>query len=321
MNESDYSPVKEFTGGWWSDKIKPLFDFKAYLAQRRRILVDPASILTTPVDDKTWKSPLKFAIQGLAVPTLLMSLIIGIYFFFVKEPEPSWKHNQNEFSEAVTKLQELEKQIKAADPSQTFTFYDDLVDRPRDDALKECQRRIAALQSRQWIFSAAPFVADAEKKLSKFLPPTMLILAAYFFRWFLKTGQGRTGSNMQRAHEVYLYFVTSSIFWIGLIYNAFLVLLILSLRTESGLMPIFSGSCMVLSVTALILLNRDCKKLQPVFNLPLLEGKMRKKSGHNKIFSTIFYANFLSLIAAWLLLFVSAWAWGTIAMLINRFHA
>lgn len=321
MNEPNYSATKEFTNGWWSDKIKPFLDFKSYLAQRRRILDDPTVMLTTPIDDKTWKSPLKFAIQGVAIPSLLVSLVIGIYFFFVKQPEPTWKGNQREFTEAVTKLRDLEAQMKAADPSQQFYFQDDFINRSRDDAIIECQRRIAKLEARQWIFAAAPYVDDAEKKLAKFLSPTFLILAAYFFRWSLKFGQGRSGSNMGRAHEVYLYFVTSSIFWISLIYNVFLVLLILSLRTDSRLMPVFYACCMVLGIIALVLVNRDCKKLQGVFNLPLLEGKQRKKSGHHKIFSTIFYANILSLVTAWLLMFVVAWTWGIAAMWINRFHA
>jgi hypothetical protein len=321
MNEPNYSPIKEFTSGWWSDKVKPFLDFKSYLAQRRRILADPNVMLTTPIDDKTWKSPLKFATQGLVIPSLLASLVISVFFFFARQPEPPWKDGQREFAEAVTKLRDLEAQMKASSPFEQFYFGDNFVNLSRDEAVKECQQRIAKLEARQWVFVAAPYVDDAEKKLAKFVSPTFLILAAYFFRWSLKFGQGRSGSNIHRAHEVYLYFVTSSIFWISLIYNVFLVLLFLSVRTESVLVPVFYGCCMVLGFIAMVLVNRDCKKLQDVFNLPLLEGKGRRTSGHNKIFSTIFYANLLSLVTAGMLLFVAAWMWGILAMWISRFHA
>src|ERR1051325_5231142 len=134
MNEIDYSPAKEFTGNWWSERIKPFLDFRSYLAQRRRILADPNVIFAPPVDDKNWKSPLKFAIQGLAVPTLIASLVGSIYFFLVKEPDPTYKQDERKFTEAVTKLQALESRIKAAAPDEMFHFYDESIDRPRDDA-------------------------------------------------------------------------------------------------------------------------------------------------------------------------------------------
>lgn len=321
MNSTSYSPAKEFIGDLWSDKIKPWLDFKSYLAQRHRILADPAVILTTSIDNHSWKSPLKFALQGLAVPTLLISLIVGIYSFVAQEAEPTWKQDQRELIEALTALRKLEIEIKAAPPTQTFTFIDDLVDRPRDDALKECQRRIAKTESQQKFFSVAPFVDAAEGKLSNLLAPTMLIIAAYFFGGFLKTGQGRSGSNMNRASEIYLYFATSSTFWLGLGMCACAGIRMISHEIMPQLEGIFFFGYIVLGLIGLVILNRDSKKLQEIFDLPLLEGKNRNVSGHHKIFSAIIYANFVSSIIAFILYFISSWCWGLTTMWISRIRA
>ena len=322
MTASGYSPAREFKQKWWSERLKPFLDFKSYLTQRRTILSRPEQMLEAhDPNDKHWKSPLAFALQGLVVPTILFSLIVAVYFFVVREPEPAWKVNQQQYSENLRQLHDLEKQIDAAPSYQTFTFQDDFVVRDRADALQECRRRITTLESRAWIFNASPHVDAAERKIQRFLSPMMLILAAYFFRRFLRTGQGRSGANMDRAHEVYLYFVTSCIFWVALFQSTCLVLLLLAARTGKDYLfgPLMLSQT-ILGIIGLIMLNKECKKLTPIFGLPLLEGKARKKSGHHKIFSTIFYSNLLSLVVSYLVLIIAAWGIGLVVFWFNQFR-
>ncbi|MHC4235557.1 MAG: hypothetical protein ACYSUQ_10620, partial [Planctomycetota bacterium] len=290
-------------------------DFRSYLAQRRKIISRPEVILAADSPrGKDWKSPLMFALQGLVLPTAICSLIAGLFFFFVKEPDPGWKANERQYSEGLRALEDLEQEILAAAPEQTFRFSDEFIERDRDDALQECRDRITKLKARGWLFRAAPHVDRAERRLRRFLPPAMLIFAAYFFRWFLRFGQGRSAMHVDRAHEVYLFFVTSCIFWVNLLHSTCLVVLLLALRTEKELMLTPAYVCtFALGITGLVLLNKECKKLMPVFNLPLLEGKKRKRSGHHKIFSTIFYSNALSLALSYVLLVLAAWGWGLVA--------
>lgn len=316
MSEAEYSPLKEFVHDWWAAKVKPFLDFKSYLAQRRRILSDPQLILTTPIDGKVWKSPLKFAIQGLVVPALVASLLVGVHSFFIPKASQNPGDGIAAFDERIAQLRALEKEIEATDPEWPYSLGS------RDDALRDCRQGIAALEARRWIVEAEPFVVSAVKKLDKLVAPIMLILAAFAFRWLLASGQGRTGTNIRRAREVYLYFVTSSVFWTGLIYTTLLVLLDLSLRAGlSAAAAVYYCAALLFGVVSLVLANRDCKKLQALFSLPLLQGPMRRTSGHHKIFSSIFFANALSFVATIVLMNIAAWVWGVTAMFIERLRA
>ena len=309
---TQYSPIKEFREKWWTERIKPFLDFNEYLTQRREILLRPEIILDqhSPEDNK-WQSPLKFALRGLAVPTILFQLVVGVYFFFVKEPAPIWNDTKVQYSENIKKLRDLEQQIEQSSPNQTFTFFDDFKELKKDEALQKSRNQITKLESRRWLIDAAPHVDSAKKKLNKILTPFMLIIAAYFFRYFLKFGQGRNGKNIDRAHEVYLYFVTSCVFWITLIDSFCIQVVILGARTNKEMLVGPLLVChIILGIIAMIMLNKECKKLMPVFELPLLDGKQFKKSGHHKIFSTVFYSNVLSLLVSYVFVFLTAWGWG-----------
>lgn len=314
MNEDNYSPAGEFVQKWWTNRIKPFLDVKSYLAQRREILSHPEVILAAGSSRrKDWKSPLTFAGQGLVLPMVIAWLVVGLFSFFVNEPDPGWKANERQYYKDLKTLADFEQQILAAAPDQTFRFLDDFVERDRENALQECRNRISKRKALGWIFRAAPHVDKAERILSPALPIATLIIASYFFGWLLRFGQGKSAMHVDRAREVYLYFVTSCLFWLNLLMSTCCVVLILALRAEEERLSSAAYACSIaLGITGLVLLNKECKKLMPVFNLPLLEGKKRKLSGYHKIFSTICYSNVLSLPLSYALLFLAAWGCGLV---------
>jgi hypothetical protein len=318
MNTANYSPAKEFLNEWWTGRIKPFLNFKQYLAQRSEILSRPEVILEVkPLDDKKWRSPLQFALQGAMIPALVLSLLTAAYFFFIAaEPQTDWKGKLAKDSEMIQALKAAEKQLEGLPSNARRRFFDEPDhELTRDDALQEVRRRIQKREGARWILNAGPHVEAAQRKFQNLLGPMTLILGAYFFKTFLRTGQGRKAVNLERAHEVYLYFVTSSVFWLGLLQSICIGLMVLGARTGKGGIVSLSYNCLgVLGLITLILVHNECKKLSVFFGMPLLEGKGRKRSGHHKIFLTILGANFVSMIATFAVFWVVVLCWGLAAM-------
>jgi hypothetical protein len=313
MPDTGYSPGGEFIHLWWTERIKPFLNFKQYLAQRREILERPEVTLENRVNnDQTWRSPLQFAIQGTVVPTIILGLLSSVFLFFAGDvPSTNWAGQQAEIAAVITALTTTREVISGLPDTAGFRFANEDTTRGRDDALQEADRRLATVRQRLWVAKVMPHVEQAEKALQKLAVPLTLVLGAYFFKFFLRTGQGRHAVHTEQAARVYLYFVTSAVFWLGLVGTFFLTVTILGARTgKEEIATAGYAGAVVMGLASLVVLNRECRKLSLLFGMPLLEGRRRRKSGHNKVFSTIFYSNLASLIATTLLIGVGSWVWG-----------
>jgi hypothetical protein len=82
------SPWQDLYKTIWSDKIKPFFDFRAYVNQRREIIRHPdlefSPELTSAAE---WKSPLAFAIQGVVVTLLIVKALTWSFATAFHPPE------------------------------------------------------------------------------------------------------------------------------------------------------------------------------------------------------------------------------------------
>ena len=313
MEKSEYSPAGEFFHQWWTERIKPFLNFKQYLAQRREILERPELALETRTyDDQTWRSPLQFAIQGNFVPTLLLSLLTSVFFFFAGDPPTTdWKVQRAHVDSLIAIMASGRDAIAQLPETASVQFDNEYSPRRRDDALKEANRRLAVGTRQLWLTKLAPHVDQAENVLRKFMIPFALILGAYFFKIFLRTGQGRHAVHTEQASKVYLYVVTSRLFWLALVGAVCIATTILSIRTDHDTLAAVGYAGLVASgLVSLFVLNSECRRLSLLFGMPLLEGKQRRNSGHNKVFSAIFFANVTSLLLSWAFLFVGSWVWG-----------
>jgi hypothetical protein len=82
------SPWQDLYKTIWSDKIKPFFDFRAYVNQRREIIRHPdlefSPELTSAAE---WKGPLAFAIQGVVVTLLIVKALTWSFATAFHPPE------------------------------------------------------------------------------------------------------------------------------------------------------------------------------------------------------------------------------------------
>lgn len=87
----DLPTLRSELKSWWEDHLKPLFDFKSFLRQRRAILTnhDLTRCAEPPFDG--WKNPFAFALSASALTFTIVALIgIGFNALF---PDPDLKHD------------------------------------------------------------------------------------------------------------------------------------------------------------------------------------------------------------------------------------
>jgi hypothetical protein len=261
IETSSYSPGKEFIRTWWTDKIKPFIDFREYLSQRRWILHQPDIIIEPPPSGThLWRSPLRFALQGLAVPAVLVSVVASVSDFFVKPIDPPWREEQNRIEFELLKLK-----------------YE-----PANSNPELIRTASEELRARLKPFQLASHVAASVKTYLKAGPTFSVIIGAYCFGFFLRRGIGRNAVNAKRALEVYLYFITSCLFWYGIVGTFGVSVLVLV--DSSGISSLAFD--VLVGLAAIDALNARCMALPRLFGLPFWPGT-------HKIVSSVLYSNML----------------------------
>ena len=211
---------------------KQWLDVRTFFAQRRALQRDPTLALDrdAPLTIKGWRTPLKYAVQGLILPVVLVQVIATLSSVFVVRPASYIDRLIKEIDEVADAINSGTRIVAATPAGTKFAPVSDLKTRPtlvgadQPDAFsrnkylrlfKVAQERIKYARH-QLLF--AQNTEAAGRMAGAFAPALSFVLAAFAFRVFAGKLLARsTSGNARHAHEVFLYTYSSSLFWANVV--------------------------------------------------------------------------------------------------------
>lgn len=291
------SPLQEI----WHSKIGYWLDFRKYLRQRTRILRSPELVFDPPDDDDDWKSPLAFAVQGLVLVAVIVSLLDGVLGTFLTAPAPYWKEQEKAI---LADIAEYQAKVQSTDEQESFAimYPGDLMfpaEVSKETYEAFLRQQISILEGQLAYVRMTPDRDKASGVLDKFLMPVTLLLAAYLFRCFLKLGLGKRASHCEGAHIAYLYIFTAAMFWPNFVY----ILAVAVLRNVFTYIPDFAArpeSAVVLPAVPLAAIAwiqyiaiKLRARFQKLFRLTAKQGVIM---GDEKVGNSLFWAGLVTFV-------------------------
>jgi hypothetical protein len=222
--------LQDALAGPW---LKRWLDIRTFLRQRRALLNDPVLTLDDEIrsDIPGWKTPLKFAFQGLVLPVVAVQVIGFILGVIFVRPPSYLKRLQSEAETALVAIKHNRVIVSSAPDDAIFESGRDLRAVPnrldpttatwgiyKIDYVRQLDVAKNNLETALKKFATAEHIQTAEKLLAPLAAPIAFILAAYAFRLFARSIlAGSQRANHRRAHEVFLYLHTSAMFWANVV--------------------------------------------------------------------------------------------------------
>ena len=223
--------IRDAVAGPW---VKRWFDIRTFLAQRRALMRDPK--LTLDVEIRTsvsgWKTPLKFATQGLILPALAVQLLTMVLSLVLVRPTPYMARLREEAESALEKVKQNTEIVATASATTIFAPTNDLRNLPtplestnmamlgvqQADYLKALKNAEPKLREAIRQIKTGENIDAAGKVAVTLLPSVAFVLAAFAFRVFARKHLSVSSSHdARRAHEVFLYTHTSCLFWANVV--------------------------------------------------------------------------------------------------------
>lgn len=219
--------IREAIAGPW---IKRWLDIRTFLAQRRALLRDSTLALDSEIRTSVagWKTPAKFAIQGLILPAVIIQVLNLLLALILVRPTPYIDRLRSEADAALASVRENRALVAGMPPSAILVPVRDLRTRPsvstdatgisQPEYLKLLARAEPTLVRGIKLIKTGQNIDAAEKLILPFAAPTAFVLAAFAFRLFARrTLISSANGDPRRAHEAFLYLHTSSLFWANVV--------------------------------------------------------------------------------------------------------
>jgi len=234
----------------YREKLKDWLDFRYYLRQRRLILTNP-EILLDPPKGKHWKEPLEFAFYGCVVVAFITQcggwLLENV--FEIHSGNSAYTERLVK-EKALLKAQWKDLRDTPAD-SSNYKWKEDL-ERNVESQLEEVSSQLEVAMRYE---RARDGVAAVAGRL-------LFIFAAGVFAWVSKGRQ--TLPIAVHAEVAYLYIVTASYFWLGLLDVVVSGLLIGPPQSFAELLFVSSLYGLALSVISIPIILRTGRCLRQV---------------------------------------------------------